>query len=148
MDLEIPYWHPVVVHFPIALLLFGAAAAVVYAVLGRAFWRGVALLGFAVGTAGAWAAVWTGETLEEAVEGEPVVDALVGRHEDLGEWTLWVSAAALVVLIGVTVWAWHTKPEHEHLALRLAVAVLALAAAVLVAMTGHLGGQMVWGIPG
>ncbi len=149
MDLTIPYWHPVVVHFPIALLLFGAAAAVVYGVLGRAFWRGVALLAFAAGTVGAWAAVWTGETLEEAVEGEPVVEALVGRHEDLGEWTLWVSAAVLVLLVGTTVWRWRTgRTESDPIALRIAVAILAVAAAVLVAMTGHLGGQMVWGIPG
>lgn len=151
MDLEIPYWHPVVVHFPIAFVLFGAAAAVVYAALGRAFWRGVALLGFAAGTAGAWAAVWTGETIHEAVEGTPVVDALVGRHEDLGEWTLWVSLAALVVLAGIALWAWRAgrgPAERDPLALRLVALALALGAAVLVALTGHLGGQMVWGVAG
>ncbi len=147
-DLDIPYWHPVVVHFPIALVLFGAAAAAVYAALGWAFWRGVALAAFAVGALSAWVAVRTGETLEEAVEGTPVVDALVGRHEDLGEWALWLSLATLIALAGATVWARRTGAEREPVALRLAVAALALAAAVLVAMTGHLGGQMVWGVAG
>ena len=114
---------------------------------GGAFWRGVALLAFAVGTLGAWLAVRTGETIEESVEGMPVVEALVERHEDLGEWTLWVSLAALVVLAGATAWARRTG-EREHLALRLLAGALALAAAVLVAMTGRLGGLMVWGVAG
>ncbi|MEM1044328.1 MAG: DUF2231 domain-containing protein [Bacteroidota bacterium] len=147
MDLTIPYWHPAVVHFPIALLLFGAAAAVVYGALGRAFWRGVALLAFAAGTAGAWAAVRTGKTIYEAVEGEPVVEALVGRHQALADWTLWVSAAVLAVLAGAAVWTRRTgRAGPDPLVLRLAVTGLAVAAAVLVAMTGRLGGQMVWGV--
>ncbi len=149
MDLDIPYWHPLVVHFPIALVLFGAAAAAVYAALGRAFWRGVALLGFATGSLGAWAAVWSGEAIEEGVGGMPVVEALVERHEDLGEWTLWVSLAAFVALAGATGWAWRTgrtPAERDPVALRLVALVLALAAAVLVVLTGHLGGQMVWGV--
>lgn len=146
MDLEIPYWHPVVVHFPIALVVFGAAAALVYAALGRAFWRGVALLAFVAGTLGAWAANVTGETIYEAVEGTPVVEALVDRHETYGEWALWMSAAAALVLGGAA-WTQRAKGgEPDPLGWRLVAVALALAAAVLVVLAGHLGGTMVWGV--
>jgi uncharacterized membrane protein len=146
MDLEIPYWHPLVVHFPIALVVFGAAAALVYAALGRAFWRGVALLAFVGGALGAWAANVTGETIYEAVEGTPVVEALVERHETYGEWALWLSVAAALVLGGA---AWARRAESadpDPLPWRLVAVALALAAAVLVVLAGHLGGTMVWGV--
>lgn len=149
MNIEIPYWHPVVVHFPIALLLFGAAMAVVYAVVGRAFWRGVTLLAFAVGTLGAWAAVQSGETIHDAVEGTPIVEELVERHEEFGEWALWLGVATSLLLLGIEVWNRRANRDAaDPVALRLAVLALALAAAALVARAGHLGGLMVWGVAG
>lgn len=150
MDLEIPYWHLIVVHFPIALILFGAAAALVYAIVGRAFWRGVALLAFGVGALGAWAANVTGETIYEDVEGTPVVEAFVERHATYGEWALWLSVATVLTLTAATWWAQQAGQAgrtRDPLAWRLVVIVLALAAGVLVALTGHLGGTMVWGVP-
>jgi uncharacterized membrane protein len=147
MDLVIPYWHPLVVHFPIALVVFGAAAALAYAALGRAFWRGVSLVAFCGGTLGAWAANVTGETIHEAVEGTPVVEALVEQHETYGEWTLWLCIAVVLVLAGA-MWAQRGAGDAaDPLPWRLAVVVLALAAAVLVVLAGHLGGTMVWGVP-
>jgi uncharacterized membrane protein len=150
MDLEIPYWHPIVVHFPIALIAFGAAAALVYAVAGRAFWRGMALYAFAVGAVGAWVANVTGETIYEDVEGTPVVEALIDQHRTYGEWTLWLSVATVLMLVGATWWmrrAGQAGRARDPLAWRLAVLALALAAAVLVGLAGHLGGTMVWGVP-
>lgn len=148
---EIPVWHPVVVHFPIALLTFGAGAAVAYAVLGRAFWRRVALLAVAPGAVLAWAAVATGEALYEEVEGTPLVEELIERHEVLGEWAFWVSLIAAAALAGVTLWLRRTGSDParpEPLALRLGVAALVAAAAVLVLLAGRSGGTMVWGVPG
>ncbi len=151
MNVEIPYWHPLVAHFPIALLIFGAGMAAAYAVVGRAFWRGVTLLAFAAGTLGAWAAVWTGETIYEGVEGTPIVEELVESHEEFGEWALWLGVATSLVLVGVVLWRRLTQPgaaAADPVAVRLVVLVLALTAAVLVARAGHLGGTMVWGVAG
>ena len=151
MNVEIPYWHPLVAHFPIALLIFGAGMAVGYAVVGRAFWRGVTLLAFAAGTLGAWAAVWTGETIYEGVEGTPIVEALVETHEEFGEWALWLGVATSLVLVGIALWRRFTERDAaaaDPVAVRLVALALALAAAVCVARAGHLGGTMVWGVAG
>lgn len=150
MDLVIPYWHPVVVHFPVALIPFGAVAAVVYAATGRALWRTVALLAFVAGALGAWASVATGESIYEEVEGTPVVETFVERHETYGEWALWTSVATVVLLAGRAGWSWRAERGSEGrdpFWLRGSVLALALAAAVLVALAGHLGGLMVWGVP-
>ena len=73
---EIPYLHPLAVHFPLVLLSLAAAAAAAYAVRGTAVWRIATLLLLLLGAPTAYWAAETGETLEEAVEGEPMVDQL------------------------------------------------------------------------
>lgn len=147
---EIPYLHPLAVHVPMVLLLLAAGVAVVYAARGTVLWRSAALVLLALGAAGAWFAVQTGETLAEAVEGEPMVDLVGGAHETAAEWTAWTSTVGALLFAGVAVWRRRqpaTPEAADPLLVRLALLVAALAAAALVAWTGHLGGIMVWGVP-
>ncbi len=156
---EVPYLHPLAVHFPLVLLLLGAAAATLYALLGRGAWRRAALVLFVLGTAGAWVAEETGHELRHAVEGEPVVEQVVGQHEQGAEWTVAVSALAAFVFVGLSLVRLRRPkppadgeeapppPTREPLWGRLLALPPALAAAALVAWTSHLGGIMVWGIP-
>lgn len=157
---EIPFLHPLVVHFPLVLLLLGAGTAMLYAVLGRGVWRRASLALLVLGTAGAWAAEQTGHTLYEAVEGEPIVEEVVGRHEASAEWTVLVSAFGAFVFTGLSLLAVLRRPKpaegeesppprppREPIWGRLLGLLPALAAAALVAWTAHLGGIMVWGIP-
>ena len=158
---EIPFLHPLAVHFPLVLLLLGAGAAGLYLVLGRAVWRQAGLVLFVLGTASAWAAGETGHALEQAVEGDPIVEEVVERHEAGAEWTLWTSAlaAALFSLVSAARLRRRRAPveaegeeappprTREPLWGRLLVAFPALLAALLVAWTAHLGGIMVWGVP-
>ena len=156
---EIPFLHPLAVHFPLVLLLLGAGAAGLYLVLGRAGWRQAGLVLFVLGTASAWAAQETGHALAHAVEGDPIVEEVVERHESGAEWTLWMSALAAVAF-GVVSVARLRRPKppaegeeappprtREPLWGRLLVVLPAWLAAALVAWTAHLGGIMVWGVP-
>jgi uncharacterized membrane protein len=147
LQYDIPVLHPLAVHFPTALLMAAAFAAAVYAVHGRAFWRGATFLLASLGALGAIAAVRTGETMYRHVEGSPVVEELVGQHELMGRWTLASSVVLVLVLLAV----WYLRrgrspAEREPLALRLIVFASALVVALLVAYTAHIGGVMVWGV--
>lgn len=150
---DIPYLHPLMVHFPLVLLLLGAGVAVLYAALGRPVWRLAALGLFALGAAGAFAAHQTGEAMEHEMEGEPIVDAVLPAHERMAEYTLWSAILATLAYGGLTAVArrrtteGRIQPRPEPLAWRLGALVPALAAAALVAWTAHLGGIMVWGVP-
>jgi len=150
VEYEIPILHPILVHFPIVLILLGAAAVVTWAVVPKPFWYRVSVLAFALGAASALAAYLTGEDAEHAAEDVPIVEEIVHLHEDLAIYTL---AATVVTLVALVVTQPHllSKREHAHrppapTAIRWTVAALALAAAVLVAWTSHLGGIMVWGV--
>ncbi len=145
-DYTIPVWHPVTVHFPIVLLLVAALAAVVWAWRGSAAWRGAALLLMALGTAGAFASRITGEAMAEQSEGVPVVEMFIENHEKGALWTVITGALATAALLA----AWYAGRRGVRVgwAIRAGIALLALAAAALVAWTGHLGGLMVWGVPG
>lgn len=154
---EIPYLHPLVVHFPLVLLLLGAGAATLYAALGRGVWRRAALVFFVLGTASAWAAQETGQDLIRDMEGDPIVEQVGERHAQAAEWTVLTSAFAGLVFVGLSLVALRKPPvvegetpprrPRERLWGRLLALVPALAAAALVAYTAHLGGIMVWGVP-
>ena len=158
---EIPYLHPLAVHFPLVLLLLGAGAAVFYLVLGRAVWRQAGLVLFALGALGAWAASVTGEDLYPAVEGDPLVERVIETHHDAADATTLASAVAAGLFLIVSVARFRPRrrktdegddapappSKREPLWGRLLVLLPALAAAALVAWTAHLGGIMVWGVP-
>lgn len=147
---EVPILHPLVVHFPIALLLAGAAALLVWAFRPSAFWYRCAGIAYLVGSLGAVAAYLTGEAAEDFAEEVPIVEEIVELHETLGIVTLAASLLTLVVLVilrpalitGRTV---DDSPPGPTI--RTGVAVLGLVTAFLVWWTGHLGGLMVWGVP-
>jgi uncharacterized membrane protein len=149
-EYEIPILHPLLVHFPIALIIVGAVAVVAWALNPRAFWYRVGTLAFAVGAASALAAYLTGEAAADAAEDVPIVDELVHLHEDLAIYTL---AATVITLVALVVTQSHLlsgdaeEGEPPRPAVRWIVACVAILAALLVAWTSHLGGIMVWGVP-
>lgn len=149
LEYEIPVLHPLLVHFPIALIVVGAAAVVAWAIIPNTFWYRVGVLAFVGGAASSIAAYLTGEAAEEAAEGVPIVEEIVHLHEDMAIYTLAATILTLVALI-VSQPTLLSGPGSDDrvpaVGVRWAVAAVALLAAVLVAWTSHLGGIMVWGV--
>jgi uncharacterized membrane protein len=134
--------HPAVVHFPIVLILLGAAAAIVAAI-----WRGgqlprFAALLLALGALGAWAAVESGESGGGLLEkGTPRMETLVDEHETWAKRTLAITILAAVAAAGsVVAGRW---PRIAR-AVAVVAAVASAAAAYAVYETGHRGGALVY----
>lgn len=134
--------HPAIVHFPIVLILFGAAAAVV-AVFFRRWhlpWLAAGLL--AGGALGAFAAAWTGGAEEEIIgELSPQAEQILDKHEEWGERTR--NIAILAALLAVASASTLRFPKTAR-GLGIAAALVAAVAAYAVAETGHYGGQLVY----
>ncbi len=153
---HIPEIHPLAVHFPIALLLAAALAALVWMGWGAPFWRRVTWLLATLGMAGAFFAWFTGDSMEEQAEGVPIVDELVDLHEQMALYAL-IAAILASAALGLLTWMGRAGQSEssrfaginpDRLPYRLGAGFLVLVSAALVAWAGHIGATMVWGVSG
>lgn len=163
--------HPAVVHFPIVLILMGAAVASAAVFLPRWHlpWIAAVLLG--LGGIGAYVAVQTGDEEEEMVgKLPPVAKQLLDAHEDWADRTQVVAGIAATLAIAAagfgTVIARNARRGSARLAptpetassnrsgatrlaiiaacARVTAAVVALVACFFIYQTAHRGGELVY----
>lgn len=125
--------HPAVVHFPLALLLTGLAAAAAAAFSTRRAWLADAASWLLwLGTASAWVAVALGLWAAKTAPHVPPAWETLADHQTLGYWT-----AGLFTALSLWRALWPGRGRRLFLLAWLA------AAAVLVATAYH-GGELVF----
>jgi uncharacterized membrane protein len=126
--------HPLLVHFPIALILVAAAAELIAIVTGRAGWRAIAATNVRVGAAMGALTALAGWRLASS----PLVDP-----SPLLTWHAAMGAAGAVGAIAAALLSARSTGGT-----RRAVAVYRVAlfgAAGVIAAAAHLGAALVWG---
>ena len=128
--------HPLVVHFPIALLLAAVLVDLLAIGLKRPALHRVALWNLGLGTLGAGLAVWSGLEASEVAKHTFEIHQVMELHRKLG-------LATLIIGGVVAVWRlWQRDrlgPRSRALAL-----FLMLAMAGTLAYGAHLGGRLVY----
>jgi uncharacterized membrane protein len=130
--------HPVIVHFPIALLLVGSIAELVSLFWKQPGIRQFALGTIALGTFGIVGAYLSGGVAEEAIESLPGIHGALETHEDLAfvaMWT-WIGLFSLRLLLTFRGWL--------NSGLFVVYVALCLAGGALVGITGYYGGELVY----
>ncbi len=146
-----PGWdglHPLVIHFPIALLMVAPLFVLLALVLRRhatqLSWATLALL--VLGTIATWVAVSTGRAAGELAEHTDAINAVILRHEEMAETTRLVFTV-LTLLYALVTFAPGPLRRLRRPALALvtnAVFLVVLAgASLLVVSTAHQGGRLV-----
>ena len=148
----IPPWeglHPLIVHFPIALLLITPLLVIVGALLTPEKGRIVlytALGLMLIGTLGTFLAAATGEAAGKLAERTPQVDAVLERHEELADATRAVFAGLTLIFAAIV----FAPKVFRKLPGRLVTTALPLifllfygAGMLLLANTAHNGGRLV-----
>jgi uncharacterized membrane protein len=130
----IGHFHPLLVHFPIALVLAAAAAELAAIATPGPAWRAVAVSNVRAGAAIGLVAALTGWLLAAS----PAVDATPAL-----EWHRWIGMAASLSAAGAALMSrrGHAQSRRSQFTYRVAL----FGAALLVAVAGHLGGTLVWG---
>ena len=143
---EIPVPHPILVHFPVVLIVLAAAFGLVWAFKNStgALLAAVSIQCLAVLTT--TFAYLTGEEMEERGEGVPIVDLLVETHEQAALVTLVLSTLTLVAMLTALLMKRRGMiHKGSHPSLRILIGALGIASILAVAWTAHIGGIMVWG---
>lgn len=129
--------HPMVTHFPVALILVGFLADLVSVFIKKEMCLSkLGLYLMVLGTLGAGAAFLSGNLFTV----EPTEGSMVGifeRHETMGLVTLLIMTGATLLRIGLIVFR-KQRPLFDRFVL-----VLYFLGAVSVAITGLLGGSMI-----
>lgn len=147
----IPSWdglHPLIIHFPIALLLVVPLLVLIGVFLpnkGRSYLIAAFIL-MLLGTVASFIAVSTGESAGELAERVANVESVLENHEELAETTRTVFSA-LTVIFGVMLFApmIFKKDLSSKIVIPLNLAFLIFygAGVVLLINTAHEGGRLV-----
>ncbi len=148
----IPTWdglHPLIIHFPIVLLLIAPVFVLIGAVLQPKIGKYMyfaALLLMVLGTASTFIAVGTGEAAGKLADRSPAINATLEQHEKLAESTrmsfsiLTVAFALLLALPKLMKW----EPSRMlQSVVPLLFLVLYGAGAMVLVNTAHQGGMLV-----
>jgi uncharacterized membrane protein len=148
----IPSWdalHPLIIHFPIALLLIAPIFIIVGAALTPAKGRSyliAAMVLLLVGTAAIFIAVETGEAAGKLAERAPGMERVLETHQSLAERTQAVFSVLSVIFLALLAVPWLVQRADTRLTttiLPLAFLVLYSAGALLLVNTAHNGGRLV-----
>ncbi|NJW51515.1 hypothetical protein HC175_01125 [Salinimicrobium sp. CDJ15-91] len=143
---EIPeFWrtevfHPLSVHFPIALLLAAVVFKIIALKYSREMWeRGGSVLLIA-GVVSLWLAVFTGDLADGIVSRKICDPTILKEHENLAWTTAWLFSAGL----GVDLLRQLKYPIFKNMLFRLVMILLLLIGAGTLTYTGHLGATLVY----
>jgi len=128
--------HPMVVHYPNALLMTAFLLETLALLLRRMSLHRVALWNLALGTVGASVAVITGRLAMGVAKHSYQIHQVMSRHERLGY-------LVLALVLGLTGWRLLARDRLQILARWIAWVLLAVACGAM-AFSAHLGGRLVY----
>ena len=129
--------HAMVVHFPIALLLFGFLSELIALVSRKVFFKQAAFYLLIGGTLGTIASYLAGDAAGEGME-EGTMGTALELHEQAATISLWLAVGTAVVYLAMFFFKYNKTWAR-------AVSVLLFAGVIsAIARTGYLGGELVY----
>jgi uncharacterized membrane protein len=141
--------HPLIIHFPIALLLVAPLFVLIGAVLtpprGRS-WQAAAFILMLLGTAAVFVAIESGEAAGKLAERSPEINVVLERHSGLAERTSYAFAGLTIAFAAILACGRLLRRDRSRVfatVLPLALLVAYIGAALLLVNTAHNGGLLV-----
>ena len=141
--------HPLIIHFPIALLLIAPIFVLIAALLppprGRA-WHLAALVLMLLGTASVFVAVESGEAAGKLADRSPEINIVLERHATLAGRTSYTFGALTILFAVLLAMDWFWKRSGSRLTstvLPLCFLMVYSLGTLLLVNTAHHGGRLV-----
>lgn len=140
----LPNLHPLLVHFPIALVITGFGFDALSLLFRRRTWLDRAAAALYLLTAiGATVAFLTGRDAGDTVEVPPEAEMLLSAHADWAQWFLIVAWVLAATRVGIAIWD-RASERVRLLPVRVTIWVAAAAAQWLIFETADRGGALVF----
>ncbi|MDZ7719871.1 MAG: DUF2231 domain-containing protein [Balneolaceae bacterium] len=139
-------WHPMVVHFPIVLLLGAAVLRMLskfFAEEKSAFLKNTSRLSLYIGVVTAWIAIYTGSLADSIVVRELCDPTVLEDHENAA-FTLGYIFTASVLFDSLDLFSWHKLSFLKKPFIEWIVIGLLLTGTVYLGYTAHLGATLVY----
>ncbi|MCL4550335.1 MAG: hypothetical protein M1495_17415 [Bacteroidetes bacterium] len=136
--IDTTHLHPMIVHFPIALIIVGFLAELLSFFIKKEFFSTAAFYLLILGTLGVVAAYFTGQYAGDGITEVGALKQALETHEEAAELTLWVMVVAAVSRISIVLL------KKYHGAFKSLAFILFLLGVVAIARTGFYGGELVY----
>lgn len=143
---EIPdFWrtevfHPLSVHFPIALLLVATFFKIVSLWSRNKVWPQAGSILLGLGILGAWIAIYTGDQADGIVSRKLCDPTVLKEHENMAYITTWIFTAGFALDLALTYGLLNFKKNIFKFILVLGM----LSGSILLGYAGHLGATLVY----
>lgn len=135
-----PSLHPLIIHFPIALLLFALFFDVLFLIFRKHPWLNAnANALYLLGALGVVAAFFSGRQAADLANIPPFVHPTLSEHADLGQYTAWFFG-----IYGLFRLAGWWKSWYENIIVLFVSVVIAVGGAVLLFETAEHGAELVY----
>jgi uncharacterized membrane protein len=136
--LDLTHLHPMIIHFPIALLFVGFLADAIGLTLKKEFFTKAGFYLLILGTLGVVAAYLSGNYAGEGVTEAGALKQALETHEDAATLTLWLMIGASLVRVAMVFFKKYTG-IYRWVAL-----VIFFLGVASIARTGFYGGELVY----
>lgn len=136
--IDTTHLHPMIVHFPIALLIVGFLSELVSFFVKKEFFSTAAFYLLILGTIGVVAAYFTGQFAGDGITEVGTLKQALETHEDAAELTLWLMVIAALSRIAIVI-----LKKYQG-AFKTLAFFLFLLGVVSIARTGFYGGELVY----
>ena len=136
--MDLTHLHPMIVHFPIALLIVGFLSDLVGLFTKREFFTQAGFYLLVLGALGVVAAYITGNQAGSGITEEGALKQALEVHEDAATWTIWIVSIAAVFRIALVLL------NKFKGALKMVSIILFMLGVAAIARTGYYGGELVF----
>lgn len=131
-------WHPIIVHFAIALLSIAVITDFLFLITKKEHFQQIATYLLLLGTLSAIGAVLTGHQAENVVLKTPLIENLIHTHQTAGTITMWIFIVLVIIRLAFIKFRLFEKP------VKWIYYLIGLAGFIFLLRTGILGGEMVY----
>lgn len=133
-------WHPLSVHFPLAILILGSVFILISTIIKRNFLTYMSKILLVMGTVGSWIAIYTGNLADSAV-GRKICDPTVLETHETNAYVVgWIFSIVSTIII-FEYFGFLNKIKNQ---LKIVLVVLSIIGSGILMYTGHLGAILVY----